>query len=381
MRRILFLAAHPIEDASRRYRIEQFLPILERAGYACTVSEFTTPKLFRALHSKGRFFTKGVHAAYCGARRFLRLAKLSQFDLVVIHREVFPFLTPLLEKWVLKRHKKVIFSLDDAIYAAHPDSSRFHHPRLYRFKYGRSIDEALRASVHVIAGNYALAAYARRFNAEVTMIPTVVDCDRYQHKPVFASDGPVTIGWVGSKSTSAYVLPIADALRRLAAESRGKVRFRFIGDLDLDLGLPDCETRPFRLESELADLRSLDIGLMPMPDTTWTRGKCAFKAIQYMAMGIPTVASPVGATLDVIEHDRNGLLAESSNEWYYALERLIHDHRTRRRLSECARQTIDQRYSLRVWGPRFLSLMDKLCTGDVSRQSDSVESTVSEGAA
>src|SRR5436190_23815129 len=139
MSKILFLAAHPVKDASRRYRIEQFLPWLERAGHRCTVSEFSTPQLFETLHSKGKHTRKALHAAYCTLRRMARLALLSEFDLIIIHREAFPFFMPAFENWVLRRHRRVIFSFDDAIYAGHPNTSGLSHPWLYRLKYGHGI--------------------------------------------------------------------------------------------------------------------------------------------------------------------------------------------------------------------------------------------------
>ena len=361
MPKILFLVAHPVEDASCRYRVQQFVPLLERAGYACTISEFSTPQLFRALQSHGRLPTKAVHTIYCSVRRLARLADLCDFDLVVIHREVFPFLTPTLEKWVLGRHKKVLFSLDDAIYTTHPVSARLNHPLLYRLKYGGRVHEVIRNSAHVVAGNRILAEYARQFNSQVTTIPTVVDCERYPYKSISdVSKRPLTVGWMGSRSTASYLFNIAGALRRLAESHRDRVQFRFVGCEDLKLNIPNSSFVPFRLETELDDLYSLDIGLMPMPDTPWTRGKCAFKAIQYMAAGIPTVASPVGATLDVVQHNHNGLLAESEDQWFHSLDLLVSDRDARKRLSLRGRETIEKAYSLQVWGPKLVSLLDQL---------------------
>jgi glycosyltransferase involved in cell wall biosynthesis len=361
MAKIVFLVAHPIEDASRRYRVQQFIPLLEQAGHQCTISEFSTPQLFRALHSKRQFTTKILHTVYCSARRFVRLADLSEFDLVVIHREVLPFLTPIFEKWVLKRHPNVVFSLDDATYAAHPDTAQMRHPLLYRFKYGRDLSEVMRQSAHVIVGNSTLANYAKEFNTEVSTFPTVVDCEKYTYQPVAAPNAqPLTIGWMGSSSTAAYLSEIARPLKQLAKNYPRKVRFRFFGCEELNLDLPRASVSPFRLETELDDLRSLDIGLMPMPDTAWTRGKCAFKAIQYMATGIPTVASPVGSTLDLIQHNSNGLLAQSERDWYQSLELLVTDYKARRRLSARGRETILRSYSLQVWAPRLISLIDQL---------------------
>jgi glycosyltransferase involved in cell wall biosynthesis len=361
MAKILFLVAHPVEDASRRYRVQQFLPLLERAGHECTVSEFSTPQLFESLRSKGKITVKALHTIYCSVRRLVRLTTLSDFDLIFIHREAFPFFTPACEEWVLGRHQKVVFSFDDAIFAAHPDASQLNHPWLYHFKYGHSIERVIARSVHIVAGNQALAEYARPFNSRITVIPTVVDCERYQYKPVSDGRRPLTIGWMGSRSTASYLFHIAPALKKLAGTFRGRVEFQFVGCPDLRLDIPRASYRPFCLQSEISDLQSLDIGLMPMPDTTWTRGKCAFKAVQYMAMGIPTVASPVGSTLELIQQGHNGFLADSSDQWLHHLEQLVADATLRRKMSLRARHTIEGNYSLQVWGPKFVSLINDLC--------------------
>ncbi|MGA7697839.1 MAG: glycosyltransferase family 4 protein [Candidatus Sulfotelmatobacter sp.] len=359
--KILFLVAHPVDDASVRYRVHQFLPYLEREGHACTVWSFATERLFRLLRSKGRLLAKGLETLRCSLRRVIQLADLSHFDLVVIHREAFPFLTPLMENWVLRRHPKVIFSFDDAIYTGHDDVSTLNHPVLYRLKYGKGADEVLRGSRHVIAGNRILADYARQFNSRVSIVPTVVDCVQYSCQPARAQGNwPITLGWVGSRTTAPYLSVIEPALRSLAQANPGKIRFRFFGCPEYRLDVPDFEALPFQLDTEVADLHSIDVGIMPLPDTAWTRGKCAFKAIQYMASGIAAVASPVGITTDVIRDGVNGLWAKSADDWFRALNRLVNDENLRRELAINARKTIEESYSLQVWGPRVVSLLDGL---------------------
>jgi glycosyltransferase involved in cell wall biosynthesis len=290
----------------------------------------------------------------------LRVAQLSAFDLIVIHREAFPFLTPLFERWVQMRHSKVIFSFDDAIYAGHEDVSVLNHPMLYRLKYGRGVDKVLRRSTLVIAGNRVLAGYARRFNENVTVVPTVIDCERFAYRPPNNDRKPLTIGWTGSRSTVLYLSDIEPALRRLAETHPDRVRFRFFGCPDYRPDIPHAESRAFNLQTEINDLNSLDIGLMPMPDTVWTRGKCAFKAVQYMALGIPTVASPVGVASDLIRHNENGLLATTADEWYRTLDVLATDFELRRRLATAGRHTIEEFYSLQVWEARMVSMFDDL---------------------
>jgi glycosyltransferase involved in cell wall biosynthesis len=259
------------------------------------------------------------------------------------------------------RRPSAIFSFDDAMYAGHDDVSRLNHPRLYSWKYGSGYDEVIRRSSHVLVGNRILAEYARKLNSNVSVIPTVVDCGKYSVKAVQRdASQPVTIGWMGSHSTAPYLSAIEPALRCLAKVHAGKVRFRFIGDPGYKLDVPQSESVPFQLDHEIEHLHSLDIGLMPLPDTEWTRGKCAFKAIQYMAGGVPVVASPVGVTLDVIQHNVNGLLARSADEWFHALDRLMCDLDLRERVAIAARRTVEEAYSLEVWGPRFVELFDQL---------------------
>jgi glycosyltransferase involved in cell wall biosynthesis len=372
MHKILFLVPHPVDDASCRYRVQQFVPYLERAGYMCSVRSFSSTRLFAALKSKGRLATKAVYSLPCAVRRFFDVLKTIEVDLVVIHREAFPFLVPIFERLVLSCNPRVVFSFDDAIYVGHGDTSSLNHPWLYQLKYGSGVDEILRRCIHVIAGNRILAEYALQLNPNVSIVPTVVDCGDYRYKPPDLNGGRfLTIGWMGSRSTISYLQAIEPALRRLANANPGKIRFCFYGYPECEIHLPGLVSLPFRLESEIEDLRSLDIGLMPMPDTEWTRGKCAFKAIQYMAAGIPTVASPVGITTDLIKSGVNGLLARSAEDWFACLTLLVRDAELRKRLSLNARATIERGYSLELWAPRFVSLFDGLAASFPANASSS----------
>lgn len=256
----------------------------------------------------------------------------------------------------------VIFMFDDAIYAQRDDPSNLNHPTLYKFKYGRGLGEVFQNSLHVIAGNRILAEHARRFTSRVTVIPTVVDCERYSCTTTRTDDTTrVTVGWMGSPSTVSYLSNIEPALRSLAKCNSGRVRFRFFGCPGYRLDVPDFESLPFSLENEIRDLQSMHIGIMPLPDTEWTRGKCAFKAVQYMASGIATVASPVGVTNDLISHNVNGLLASSTEEWFNALNLLVNDGDMRSRLSCSGRRTVEEGYSLQTWGPVMVSLLEERC--------------------
>jgi glycosyltransferase involved in cell wall biosynthesis len=359
MAKLLFLTHYPNESASERYRVYQFLPSLERAGFACTVRPFATPKLFRAIQS-GQVAAPLLRTPYCCVRRAFDLINVSQFDAVVIQREAFPFFIPMVEKMILRRHPKVIFDFDDAIHVGHRDTSTAKYPWIYKLKYGAGVNEVLKRCTHVIAGNRTLAAHALQFNSQVSIIPTVVDLERYAYRPPKATNEMLTIGWVGSRSTSPYLLEIESALRQLGEAHPGKLRFRLYGHPQRKLDLPNFESLPFSLRSEIDDLRTVDIGIMPVPDNDWTRGKCAFKAIQYMALGISTVASPVGMATELIQHNLNGYWARTSEEWFEALNRLVIDAQLRSRFAEEARKTIETRYSLQAWGPVVAELFVRI---------------------
>lgn len=362
MKRLLFLTPNPIESASERYRIHQFVPYLEHAGFECKIRPFANRELFQAVQTS-RTSSQLFYAPFSSLRRAVDVYTAPRYDMVVIHREAFPFFCPRVERMVLRRHSRVVFSLDDAIYAGHRDTPNKKYPLIYKLKYGPGVNEVLAKSAHVIAGSRTLAEHARQFNPQVSVIPTVVDTNRYAYRAPSAPCEPVTIGWMGTRSTSPYLFDIAAVLRQLGEVFREKIRFRMYGDPQLQLPVPNCEARPFSLESELEDLRSIDIGIMPLPDNEWTRGKCAFKAIQYMALGIPTVSSPVGMASEIIKHNVNGLLASTSADWFEALARMIRDADLRRRLAEEGRKTIEAYYSLGVWAPRFGDLLDRILVG------------------
>jgi glycosyltransferase involved in cell wall biosynthesis len=361
MKRLLFVTPNPIESASERYRIYQFVPYLESAGFECRVRPFAGRELFQAVQA-GRTATQLCYVPFSSVRRAVDLYTVRRYDVVVIHREAFPFFCPTVERMLLQRHSKVVFSFDDAIHAGHRDTPNKKYPWIYKLKYGPRVNEVLAKSAHVIAGSRALAEHARQFNTQVSVIPTVVDAKRYAYRAPTASDECLTIGWVGTRSTSPYLLDIAPVLQQLSEVFRGKIRFRFYGDPHLKLSVPNYEPLPFSLESEVENLRKMDIGIMPLPDNEWTQGKCAFKAIQYMALGIPTVSSPVGMASEIIKHNANGLLARTPGEWFEALARLMRDAALRRRLAEEGRKTVEAYYSLEVWAPRFADLLDRILT-------------------
>jgi glycosyltransferase involved in cell wall biosynthesis len=210
-----------------------------------------------------------------------------------------------------------------------------------------------RLARQVLAGNAFLASYARRFNPRVSVVPTTIDTDRYS--PSLRRPGSVpVIGWTGSYSTARYLEALRPVLQRLGR--RHEFRVVVVGAPGLAADGVEVEARPWRSASEVSDLADIDIGVMPLDDTEWERGKCGLKALQYMALGIPAVASPVGVNVEIVRDGENGLLAASDEEWERALERLLADAGLRRRLGDAGRATVESGYSARVHAPRVAAV-------------------------
>jgi len=270
----------------------------------------------------------------------------------VVHREAFPYGPPFLEEALAHRGASLVFDFDDAIYL--PNYSPANRAVAW-LKRPSKVGRIIAHSVQVIAGNAHLARYARRWASRVTIIPTPVDTTRF-HPPAMPPEREtVTIGWIGSHTTVDTLRLVEPALRQLAARYP-QVRFLVVGGPYAGT-LPRLENRPWSLAREVEDLHELDIGLMPLVDDEWSRGKCGFKILLYMSGGIPTVCSPVGVNPEIVEDGATGFLARDPAEWYQRLAYLVEHPEARRALGAAAWRTLESRYSVAVQAPRFAAVL------------------------
>ena len=344
--KVTYFSKSSVRGPSSRYRIYQFLPYLDAAGIECSVRPLLAEKYFSLLEIQNSFLRALGKVIYVGTR-FLRrawdLITLGRPDLIVIEGQLFPYCPSWPERVLRWLGTRLVFEYDDAIYL-----TRFHQ---------RKIPSLMQLSAGVVVGNHVLATYAKQFAPNVTMIPTVVDTERFTPLRLpnsgdsRRSNQPVTVVWIGLSYNFPYLEVLAPALQRLQRECQ--VRFRVVSSRPPTLPGVNVEFVPWEFQTEVASLQDCHIGVMPLPDTEWARGKSGLKLLQYMAVGIAAVASPVGVNQEIITSGENGLLASTAQDWSDSLIRLCRDAEFRIRLGEAGRRTVEERYALKLWGPRL----------------------------
>ena len=347
--RALFLTKYSREGASSRYRFLQYVPYLASQGIACESSPLTDAAYLAHLYAKKR----GSALDYLKAlgRRLAAMTRAGRYDVVVIEYEALPFFPPVFERLLKRLGIPYIVNYDDAVFYRYSQ-----HPSLVvRSLLGKKIDTVMREADLVIAGNSFLADYAAGSGARrVEIMPTAVDLARYPQKPA-ANNHVFTIGWIGSPSTTKYLETIAPALAQVCRTGGAKVVLIGAGPTGL-AGVP-AEVRQWSEETEVADLSSCDVGIMPLDNGLWERGKCGLKTIQYMACGLPVVVSPVGVNSEIVEEGVNGFLAHDNAAWIRALTRLRDDPQLRRAMGKAGRLKAEANYSLQITAPRMAYLI------------------------
>jgi glycosyltransferase involved in cell wall biosynthesis len=355
--RVLFIVPHPVEGPSTRFRVHQFLPYLRAHEVETELRPLFTSDEARVIYGPGRALRKAALTLRAALRRARDVADAGRFDIVYILREAFPFGPPWFERALARRAGRMIFDFDDAIYTP---STSYANP-LDRLRDWSKPAELVRRADAVIPGSEVLARFARRSSADqarIEVLPTVVDADLYRPDASAREPGCVTIGWIGTPRNTSYLHGLRPALAAVAA-AHPEARFVFVGAEPFDCASAPVRFRPWSLEREIADLRSFDIGIMPLADDEQARGKCGFKLIEYMAVGAACVASPVGANPSILDPGRTGFFASSAGEWTEALSRLVADPELRRRMGATGRARVESSFCLDAVAPRLLATIHR----------------------
>lgn len=353
--KILFLAPYlPDTAPSQRYRLEQWQPYLGRLGATVTHAAFVSRRLQEVLYLPGRHMTKAREMLGGLRRRWNDVRRAREYDLVFVHREASLIGPALFERMIKRKRVPMVFEMDDAVYVPYSSPS---NKWLSRLKFPGKTRRICELSDHVIVGSRFLAEYALKYNPNVTIIPTTVDTEVY--RPFgSAPPGLIRIGWCGSHSTTRYLRTLMPALHAL--RERKEFRLLFVGASRFEVSGVETEFREWVSENEVRDLADMSIGVMPVSEEEWARGKQGLKALLYMAMEIPVVASPVGANREIIKDGENGFLAADREEWVSKLDLLLEDPGLRLRLGKAGRKTVQEQYAAHVHAPRVMEVFRQL---------------------
>ncbi len=343
-----------IHDTSpgQRFRLEQWEPTLRQEGIAIDLHPFEDAALHSVIYTGGNSRDKLGLIMRAFRQRWKLVKRVRDYDAVYVFREAALLGPPIIERAIRRSGVPMVFDFDDAIFIPYKSPSNSY---LSRLKFPGKTRELCKISMRVMAGNEHLADYARRVNSNVSIVPTTIDTAKYQPQES-AGRGPVpVIGWSGSLSTVQHLETLRFALLKLAGKER--FRLRVIGTNSYQLDGVEVDALSWRSNTEIDDLRKIDIGIMPLPDDKWSKGKCGLKALQYMALGVPAVCSAVGVNSAIIRHGENGFLATCDDEWVDRLRDLLKDSSLRDRLGSAARKTVVEQYSAEVVAPKVSALL------------------------
>lgn len=354
-KRFVIIAPYPKGEApSQRFRFEQYVSFFEEQGYSIEFYSFLSDKTWKALYKEGSFFAKAFGMLGSFWRRFILMFKLRSAEIIFIHREASMIGPPIFE-WMIAKilRKKFIYDFDDAIWLPNYSDS---NARFQRLKAYGKVKKIMKWAHVISAGNEHLSDFAKQHNENARIIPTTIDLKNVH---TLSSNQEVTkpvIGWTGTHTTMNYLAEIVPVLKEL--EQTHDFVFRVISNQAPDFELESLEFVKWNKESEIEDLAKINIGIMPLTDTIWAKGKCGFKGLQYMALEIPSVMSPVGVNTSIVNHRENGFLCATSEEWKQTLIRLLEDKSLRVKIGKAGYQTVKGTYSVEANRKNYLNLLN-----------------------
>ncbi len=347
--RVLALPRYGSLGPSSRVRFYQYVPSLTSFGMEIQVASLLGNDYVRNLYGGKRQPIFSMLSAYI--RRIAYLLNSHHFDLLWIEKELLPWLPTLADDLLLRRGIPFAVDYDDAVFHRYDK----HRNRFIRSLLGKKIDAIMRHATTVVVGNEYLAEHASLAGAgRIELLPSVVDINRYTVKE--KKEEQFRIGWIGSPITAPYLGLIKDALEEVAKQTGARLVLVGVGDQD---PLPSVAKHvlPWSEDSEVEQIQSFDVGIMPLPDGPFEQGKCGYKLIQYMACGLPVIASPVGVNTRIVEQGKTGFWASSDAEWVDALVMLYKDAGMRTALGQAGRKKVEQEYSLQVTAPRLQKIL------------------------
>jgi glycosyltransferase involved in cell wall biosynthesis len=352
--KVLLLLPYPLHTApSQRFRIEAYFPLMQQHGIVIKAQPFFNEKAWSRLYKPGYFISKSLDVGKGFIKRLWAVIFLvHKYDFVLVHREASPIGPPIFE-WIVTKiwRKKLVFDFDDAIWIPAISEQNKIANSIKCFWKTKWI---CKWAYKVTAGNNYLANYASQFNANVTILPTVVDTQNRYRTLVNQSIHKPAIGWTGSHSTMKYLDLIIPVLKQLEKEK--EFDFYVISNKEPEFQLQSLKFIKWTEETEIEDLSKINIGLMPLESDRWSEGKCGFKIIQYLALGIPALATPVGVNKNIIDDHINGFLCYDQESWYNSISLLLEEEHIRNQMGKKGREKIAREFSIQANADLFLGL-------------------------
>ena len=351
----MVICPHPVDIApGQRLKYEQYFHHWRQNGYDITVSPFFSTRMQSILYTKNNKLEKTFWVLRAYLKRIVTAFSLKQYDLVYVFLWVTPFGYPLMEKLYVSINRNMVYDIDDAIFMKAESVVN----RSIDFIRGRSKPFFLmKHAKHVIACTPFLTEVAATYNSNVTDISSTINTDTYLPVNNYRNDHKIVLGWSGSHSTSPFLYLLKDVLLEL--QTRIPFKLLVIGDATFNIEGLDVEAIPWSLEKEIPTLQRFDIGLYPLPlDNKWVLGKSGLKALQYMAVGLPVIATAIGANYRIIEHGKTGFLVKTKDEWVNQLQALMTDPEIRKNIGTAARLNVEENYSIHATAPVYMAIIE-----------------------
>lgn len=358
MKRVLYIAMHrPHRSPSQRFRFEQYIEFLRQNGYNYDFSYLITPGDDKFFYKPGNALNKARTFFRCFWQRMSDARNADKYDIIFIQREAFMTGSIYFEKRFAASRARVIFDFDDSIWLQNVSEA---NKRFGFLKDASKTSKIIALSDMIFAGNQYLADYARQFNNNIRIVPTTIDTNEYQRIAIPKEDDKVCIGWSGSITTIQHFKFAVPALMQIKKKYGDRVKIKVIGDANYKNEELNVISKNWNKQDELKELSSFDIGIMPLPDDEWAKGKCGLKGLQYMALEIPTIMSPVGVNSEIIQNGVNGYLASTDVEYVDAISKLIEDAELRKKIGAAGRKTIVEKYSVEANKGKYLQYFNEL---------------------
>jgi len=353
-KKILFVAPlYKDRSPSQRFRFEQYLEFLENNNFQVSFSNLITPKTDKVFYSSGNTIIKVLLFVKFVFKRAIDLIKLKKYEIIFVQREAFFTGITFFERKFSKK-SNLIFDFDDSIWLPNVSNANKKFEWLKNYDKTKTIISYAKT---VIAGNKYLADYARQFNNNVKIIPTTINTDYHINKQKNKDKDRICIGWTGTSTTVQHFELTVSVLEKIKNKYRDLVYFKLIGEENYTNQKLNLKGTKWCLETEIDDLSEINIGIMPLPDDEWAKGKCGLKGLQYMALEIPTIMSPVGVNTEIIKDGVNGFLAKTEQEWFNKLSLLIESEALRMQLGKAGRQTVVEKYSVEANKQKYLEVL------------------------